>query len=158
MATLREICRYVRAAGFVPVLAWDFDVPKSGTHDVDLMLLHQCRFAIFEETSPAGELMELERSGDYGILSIVVYQIRDPFNRAPPSQITSMATTYGVPLVPYLTFRELERFVRRAFGAIGRNAIGKAYRVIGEAQWLPPKTRALVTRGLGSTPKRGGNC
>lgn len=155
MATLRKICDYVSGTSFTPILAWDFDVPSRRIHDFDLRLLHQCRFAIFEETSPAGELMELERTRDYGTLAIVVYQVRDTDSQAPPSQITSMATTYGLPLVGYATFEQLEEFINRVFGAIRTEAMGEALETIFKAHWLPPKTKALVMRALRSANRRG---
>jgi hypothetical protein len=154
LATLRKICDFVSNTGFTPILAWDFEVPHSRTHDYDLRLLHQCRFAIFEETIPAGELMELERTRDYGVITFVVYQVREEA-QPPPSQITSMATTYGVPLIGYATFGQLEAFIHAVFPSIGNQKIGEAYLVIAKAQWLPPQTKRVVIKALDLVRKRG---
>lgn len=148
LATLRKICDYVSDSGFTPILAWDFEVPRGGTHDHDLRLLHQCKFAIFEETNPAGELMEVERTRDYGVIAFIVYQSREEA-QPPPRQITSMATTYGIPLIGYATFEQLESFIQDVFPSMRNNQkIGEALLVIIRAQWLPPQTKSLVIKAL----------
>jgi hypothetical protein len=109
MATLREVKKYVSEAGFVPILAFDYDVPLHDVHNYDLRLLHNCKYAIFDETHPAGELMEVERARDYGVGVIVLYQIRDPSQTEPPPQITSMLTTLKCEMHGYLTFSDLKK-------------------------------------------------
>lgn len=64
--TLREIEKCVIAANFEPVIAYDYEVPREkdtpllNTHDVDILLLHNCRAAVFELTLPAGQYNEAE--------------------------------------------------------------------------------------------------
>jgi hypothetical protein len=82
-ADLNEICRIVREAGMTPVIAWDYDVPRGWAHHHSLMLLHECRHAVFEVSTPAGQLMELERCRDYGIDPLVVYQGNERTGRLP---------------------------------------------------------------------------
>lgn len=76
MPVLREIARFVEDCSFTPVLAYDCEMPKSLVHDETMLLLHNCRFAIFDVTRPSGELMELERIKDYGNLALLVYQVK----------------------------------------------------------------------------------
>jgi hypothetical protein len=156
LATLRKICDFIRSTGFTPIMAWDFNVDFRRIHDYDLRLLHQCKYAIFEETSPAGELMELERTRDYGVISFAVYQVRDRDTKrqSPPSQITGMATTYGIALVGYSTFEQLERFIRDVFSSIRKQKLGDALVVIAKAQWLPPDVKSLVMSAIGSTMRK----
>ena len=115
MVNLKEIKKYVRENGFQPILAYDFNVPRDRIHDYDLLLLHNCKYAIFDVTYPAGELMEIERTRDYGTIVLIVYQIRDPEHLEPPSQITSMVTTSGYPMRGYSSFDELREIITEWF-------------------------------------------
>jgi hypothetical protein len=82
LAEVEEIAQEVRSRGFDPVIELEFDVPEPLIHHHALMLLHECRWAVFEVTTEAGQLMELERTRDYGIRPLVVYQGTDQHGRA----------------------------------------------------------------------------
>jgi len=68
LPTLREIARYVKREGFVPMIAYDFEIPRENDtplldiHDMDILLLHSCRAAIFELSLAAGQYNEVEWS------------------------------------------------------------------------------------------------
>jgi hypothetical protein len=111
LATLRQIKEYISDTGFEPILAFDFDVPLRDVHDFDLRLLHNCKYAVFDETYPAGELMEIERARDYGVNLLVVYQVRHASNREPPPQISGMLTTLKCAMKGYATFSELREII-----------------------------------------------
>lgn len=111
MAVLRKIENYVEENGFQPILAYDFDVPKDKIHDTDLRLLHNCKYAIFDETDPAGELMEIEVSKQYGTMVFIVYQTRDPESRETPPGVTTMVKTLGYSMYGYTTFEELRDII-----------------------------------------------
>ena len=110
MPVLREIGKYTEENGFQPILAYDFKIEK-GIHNFDLRLLHQCKYAIFDETHPAGELMEIERSKDYEVNVFIIYQVRDLENDKPPAQVSSMVTSLKYPMRGYSTFEELNKVI-----------------------------------------------
>lgn len=74
VAELNYIAAICRNAGHDPVIEFEFEVPPDLVHHHGLMLLHECRLAIFEVSTEAGQLMELERARDYGINPLVLYQ------------------------------------------------------------------------------------
>ena len=121
MAVLKEIEKYIKKSGFQPILAYDFDVPKNKIHDFDLRLLQNCKYAIFDETHPAGELMEIERTKDYGTIVLIIYQIRDPENIEPPAQVTSMVTSLDYPMKGYNTFDELKNIITTWLSDVRKN-------------------------------------
>jgi hypothetical protein len=41
--------------------------PTSNAHDVSLLLLHTCSYAVIDVTAPAGQFLEIERARDYGV-------------------------------------------------------------------------------------------
>lgn len=104
---LRMISQHVSALGYRPIMALDFDVPLSQVHDNDLLLLHNCKYAIFEITLPDGHLMELERAEGYRVKTLAVYQARDKSRRPPPT-ISSMVLSLKVPKYGYLDFDDLK--------------------------------------------------
>ena len=59
-----EICREL---GFDPVIASRFETQPRRVHHHALMLLHECRRAIFEVSDDVGQLMEIERLRDYQV-------------------------------------------------------------------------------------------
>lgn len=93
MPLLKKICETVFDNGYQPIFAYDFEVPTDEIHDHDIRLLHNCKYAIFEVSNPAGELMEIERVRDWRIATLLIYQIRDKGNPTPPPAVTSMLKT-----------------------------------------------------------------
>jgi len=64
----------VEQKGYDPIVALDFDIPSILIHHHSLMLLHECKYAIFDLSQEAGQLMEIERVRDYEVKTIAVYQ------------------------------------------------------------------------------------
>lgn len=66
---LRKIEQYVRELGYEPVIAIDYDPPRDpdgsqllNVHDFDIVLIHTCRYVIFELSIAAGQYNEVEWS------------------------------------------------------------------------------------------------
>lgn len=100
MPIIRHIERVVGALGYTPIVALDVDIPREQTHHHTMLLLHTCGFGIFEISTPAGQLMEIERADDYGTQILLLYSAMS--QDAPPSpQVSSMVRTMGAQLVGY---------------------------------------------------------
>ena len=98
IADLRNIASFVKESGFTPILPYDdFILPEDQIHDWDLRLLHCCNYAIFDVTQPGGELMEIERTRDYGVKTLLVHQIREKKNLKTdlPSKVKTMLLQSG---------------------------------------------------------------
>jgi hypothetical protein len=110
LSTLIEMRNHIRdKTSFVPILAQDYQMPKDKTHQYSLILLHNCKYAIFEVSSPAGQLMELERSRDYEMKTLVLYNASDP--KIDPKHVTSMVKSYGAVCKSYSSMDELRAIV-----------------------------------------------
>ena len=72
MPILIKIKEVVVRLGYEPVIIDEIDVSGDLIHHHSLMYLHTCKFAIFETTSPGGQLMEVERARDYDIKPLLV--------------------------------------------------------------------------------------
>jgi len=74
---LKEAVKNVKVnnESFIPIVAKDIfeDIDLTEIHEESLRLLHNCGFAIIDITNPAGQLMELERARDYGVITFVTY-------------------------------------------------------------------------------------
>lgn len=98
---LRAIKGYVKQAGFVPIFPLDdYDIPKDQIHDWDVRLLHNCRYAIFDVSVPAGELMEIERALTFKTKTLLVFQVKESGQKT-PEQVASMLRTSGHRLQGY---------------------------------------------------------
>ena len=65
--SLLKIKQVVLRKGLEPVIADDYVRPEEQTnHDFCLMLLHTCKYAIFDVTMAGGQFIEIERTRDYG--------------------------------------------------------------------------------------------
>jgi hypothetical protein len=144
MADLRLIKDYIEEAGFVPILAYDFNIPEDKRHDYDLRLLHNCKYGIFEETHSAGELMELERAArEYGTIAFVVYQVRDPAHSDPPHQVSSMVKSLGMMMSGYSTWQDLHDFILRVFNNIEKDPVSTSLDIL-RISWMPEEIKASV--------------
>lgn len=74
ISELKKIKRICLDKGYDPVLAKEFKFPLGKIHHHSLMLLHECSKAVFEVSSEAGQLMEIERLRDYEIKPLIVCQ------------------------------------------------------------------------------------
>lgn len=74
LLVMSEIKKCVSQKGYEPVFALDFEIPEDLVHHHSLMLLHECKYAIFDLSQEAGQLMEIERVRDYDIETLAVYQ------------------------------------------------------------------------------------
>ena len=109
---LREIQVAVMKLEFEPIIPYDFEVPEKLIHHHDLMLLHCCRLGIFEVSTPAGQLMEIERAKDYDIDTILFYTDID----GPPHSLSSMIQTAGYTMESYSSIPDLKEKVKKWLG------------------------------------------
>lgn len=106
IAELNIIASWCRQMDYDPVVVMEFAIPESKIHHHSLMLLHECRLAIFDVTTEAGQLMELERTRDYDITPLVVSQ------HGTPSQMVTDLNRLRLTPKQYNTHAELEAHVR----------------------------------------------
>lgn len=100
---LEEIIQIVRDEEFDPIVANQFELRESDVHHRSLLLLHLCHKAVFEVTSAAGQLMELERCRDYDIRPLLVRNTLAGQDPHVSKMIESMA---GVKVYPYSKIEE----------------------------------------------------
>jgi hypothetical protein len=111
-ATLMEIKEAVLEAGdFDPILANEFDMAEDLIHHHTLMLLHACKYAVFDISFEGGHLMEIERLRDYGIIPLVVYSSFPSGSSRP--RVSEMVKTMGYEAKPYRGMKELKNSVIR---------------------------------------------
>ena len=92
----------------VPIAARDVIVPPhTNVHDVSLVLLHTCCWAVFDVTNPAGQIMEIERARDYGVNVLLVRN--DPVSH--PPHVSQMITSLGYPLQTYQNVSDLRQVI-----------------------------------------------
>jgi len=93
---------------YVPVAARDVIVPpNANVHDISLVLLHTCGWAIFDVTQPAGQFMEIERARDYGVRVLLTRS--DPVSH--PPHVSQMISSLGYPLQTYRDMSSLRQLV-----------------------------------------------
>ena len=63
--------------GFIPILATEFKTADEDIHHHSLLLLHNCKYAIFDVSSKGGHMMEAERTLDYGTITLFVCNITE---------------------------------------------------------------------------------
>ena len=144
LPVLREIADAVSSSGFTAIRPWDYFMPRGQTRDYSLKLLHNCRYAIFEITTEGGHLQELEHTKDFDCLAFGVYQTRDNSDK-PPGYVTSMVTTYGIPLYGYTSFKQLGRLINDNLNSSRSWRPSKTLDLL-RRQWLPPKQKRLLLK------------
>ena len=74
IAEILRIGKICEELGFDPVIASRFETEPNRVHHHALMLLHECRRAIFEVSDDVGQLMEIERLRDYQVSALMLCQ------------------------------------------------------------------------------------
>jgi len=110
IAIINEIRRRVTEKGYEPVVASDFEIPEDLVHHHSLMLLHECKYAIFDLSQEAGQLMEIERVRDYDVKTLAVYQA----TRGEPKiteMLKALLNSMQIPTKRYRDFPELNQHI-----------------------------------------------
>jgi len=111
-ATLNGIKKAVQRAGHDAILALEFEMPAALIHHHTLLLLHSCKFAIFDLFPEAGQMMEIERLRDYGIKPLLVYQAWAPDQELRGSaMLVTLLKQLGYKVRPYSETGELGKLV-----------------------------------------------
>ena len=103
----------VNDKSFIPIVAKDIfeEIDPTEIHEESLRLLHNCGFAIIDITNPAGQLMELERARDYGVITFVIYSREHPSKM--PITLSKVMEDRGIGyLVEYDNIDGLKKFVK----------------------------------------------
>jgi len=109
---IKLIKRIVVTLGYVPILAREVETPRKRTHEYAAILLHTCKYAIFEITEPGGQYMEIERATDYDAEMLVVHR--------PGAQVSSMVRTLNkVRVCKYSTGSHLRKAIKEFLPMIG---------------------------------------
>lgn len=103
--------RIVRTHGKFPVVARHYRILEDDVHRTSLMLLHECRLAIFEISREAGQLMEIERTRDFGIKVLAVRQSADPNELRASGMVKALLKRDAAEVKTYQTPEELETII-----------------------------------------------
>lgn len=55
---LEDIADAVRDCEYIPIIAWDFGIPHGTERHSAREIIQQCKYAIFEVSSPAGHFLK----------------------------------------------------------------------------------------------------
>lgn len=105
IGNLFEIKKAVEKKGHTPVIALEFNDQNPPVHDHSLLLLHNCKYAIFDVSADSGYLMEVERTLDYRTITLLVYE------EIPEYRMTAMITSLGRDLNKFSNQEELEKLI-----------------------------------------------
>lgn len=101
MAMLLKMKELVLERGLTPVVADDYDLGEQKARGFCLMLLHTCKFAVFDVTEAGGQFFEIERTRDYDIEPLLVFNADSLERKQPMTSGISMLHGLGFDLKPY---------------------------------------------------------
>lgn len=109
-ALIQAMADAVTDCGMTPIIAWQFGIEPGTERDSSLILLQKCKFAIFEMSSDAGQMAELENAISFGTIVLCLWDA----SASDRPRISAMATSN--PLFKannrgYRTTRELQYHV-----------------------------------------------
>lgn len=107
VGNLYEIKNLVVKKGYFPIIALEFTDKEPPIHDHSLLLLHNCKYAIFDVTKDSGYLMEVERTLDYRTETLLVYQKVDGVE----DRMSAMIRSLGKELKPFSNTEELSKLI-----------------------------------------------
>jgi hypothetical protein len=120
MPTLRKIKAYIKETDFESILAFDFKkVPKKRIYDFDTTLIKLCKYAVFDVSEGNGHMMEIVYAVEsLKTLVVTVYKVRSHRHKKPPSALSTMLTTLGVPMLAYDDDDKLREIINMIFPGI----------------------------------------
>lgn len=92
--------------GYMPVVASEFEMPRT-IHDKSLILLQNCKYAIFQVAPPGGQYPEIERTRDYNIKPLLLGEKSEELT------ISQMISTFGPRIEFYKNTEELIDIIER---------------------------------------------
>jgi len=102
---LFKIKNTVEKRGYTPIMALEFGDQEPPVHDHSLLLLHNCKYAIFDVSKDSGYLMEVERTLDYRTETLLVYE------EIPEERMSAMVKSLGKELKKFTSSEELDELV-----------------------------------------------
>lgn len=114
--TLKEVIKKIKVdekRSLIPIIAKEVfkEIDPNEIHEESLRLLHNCGFAVIDITNPAGQLMELERARDYGVVTFVSYSSEHPSQM--PTTLSKVMENWGIGyLFKYEHIDGLKKFVK----------------------------------------------
>jgi len=106
---LFEIKKSIEKNNFIPIIALEFNDDEPCVHDHSLLLLHNCKYAIFDVSKDSGYLMEVERTFDYRTKILLVYE------EIPESRMTEMISSLDIKPRQFSNSEELAQLVDKFF-------------------------------------------
>jgi len=111
MPVIRYIQQLIENFNYTPIVAFDIDIDREHTHHHTLLLLHTCKYAIFDVSSPAGQLMEIERTIDYGNEVLLLYSTLTA-EGGPSPLVSSMLRTMDIEMNGYANFDDIDPIIQ----------------------------------------------
>jgi len=105
-----HIASAVSGCSFTPIVAAQFGIKRGTERESSLILLRQCKFAIFEVTLDGGHIGEIERALDYNTITLCLWDAL----RSDGPLMSAMVTSHPVfnsNNKGYKTIREMEEEV-----------------------------------------------
>ena len=104
---LEDIADVIRDCEYQPILAWEFGIPPRTERHSSKRLVKQCKYAIFEVSSNAGQFFEMDDAEEYSLICLCLW---DAHPGSSPN-VSSMAQSHTVFVrnnKPYRNTRELQ--------------------------------------------------
>ena len=93
-----------------PIIAAEFKTTPENIHNDALLLLHNCKYAIFDVSRKGGHMMEAERTLDYGTKTLFVC------NKNEQSRVSEMLKSLGTKIDYFESRKELKDIIYNFFG------------------------------------------
>lgn len=111
---IEEMRKVITSLGFDPVIPVDFDMPPGMTiYHKCLALLHACKYAVFDVSEQAGQMLEMDRAPEYAVQTIAVWSRNSEFRIT--EMLKSRLYDRGIPCKPYDTFDEMKTVLGEFF-------------------------------------------
>lgn len=92
-------------------MSLDFTIEDERTHDDCMEILSNCRYAIFDVSTEAGQYAEIEHARLKNIPALLVFSAAEEKDKEKPP-IPAMIRTIGFPIRGFRYLNELEEILR----------------------------------------------
>lgn len=104
---LKDIAEVVTDCRYQPILVWEFGIPPGTERHSSKQLVKQCRYAIFEVSSNAGQFFEMDDAEEYSLICLCLWDAC-PSSSPHVSSMAQSHTVFKKNNKPYQSTRELQ--------------------------------------------------
>lgn len=110
---IEDVADAVRDCEYVPIIVWEFGIVPGTERHSSKQILKQCKYAIFDVSSPAGHFFEMDDAAEYAVICLCLWDAHLDQGSGPTISAMVRSHTIFTNNKPFRNTRTLQSEVHR---------------------------------------------